>query len=82
MKFYVNYGLESEIVSASDISKVLEIADKGAAYTQRDIVITDQAGAELARRRWWGTSYNPNEATEDSPIDFGDNGFYSDWEIA
>ena len=55
------------------LEEAMSVADDGAAYTQCDIVILDASGDEVARRRWWGTAYDPNETedTQEEIVDFG-----------
>ena len=51
----------------------------GAAYTQQDITIEDEAGNVVAIRRWYGVQYNKDEDDAETPICFGDFGYYADW---
>jgi len=79
-KFYI-YGTISGRDSADELEKAIEIANKKASYTQQDIVITDETNKELIRRRWWNMPFNPANDDSQDPIEFGDLGYYSDWEI-
>lgn len=79
-KFYI-YGTSSGRDCTDDIEKAVEFADKKASYTQQDIVITDETNKELIRRRWWGMPFNPANDDSQDPIEIGDFGYYSDWEI-
>lgn len=82
MKSYtIDYGTGVTQDVTGTLSNAQEIADSGAAYTQTDIVILDDAGAEVARRRWWGVPYDPDvtEETPDEVIEIG-SGHYGAWE--
>ena len=81
MKYYINYhtGAGNEWVEADSIYDVQAIADDGAAYTQEDITIEDEDDNVLARRRWCGAAYDPEEAWEENPICFGEYGYFGDW---
>jgi len=79
MKYTVNYntGIIEEI--EGELHEVMEAVDDGAAYTQQDVVIYNDLGNEVARRRWWGTELDPEYADGDE-ITFGDFGHYTGWE--
>ena len=53
-------------------------ADESACYTCEPITITDSDGKTVSRRSWWGCT----DGIEDCeyPIQFGDFGYYGDWE--
>ena len=81
-KYYINYNTSAgnEWV-AGCLADVQKVADAGASYTQEDIKIIDETGNEVCRRRWWGVAYDKNADTDTvSPIDFGDFGYYGDWQ--
>ena len=63
------------------LRKAMESADGKAKYTQKDIVILDEFGAEVARRRWYSGPYDPDkmEPTEEEVIQFGELGYYDVW---
>lgn len=71
---------DEEITGTLDTAK--RIADEGAAYTQQDIVIEDESGCEVARRRWYGVELDEDEVGDeiDDYITFGRYGFYAPWQ--
>lgn len=77
--FNINYGTGAGNESAETLWEAKALADEGAAYTQADIVITDEDGDEVARRTWCGVAYDADECGEENPINFGDYGYYTDW---
>ncbi len=73
------------IYIVDDLETAMLVADEGAAYTQQDIVIkiVDDECPECAwdvvcRRYWYGTT--DGIENESDPIQFGDFGFYADWQ--
>ena len=82
MKYTINYGTGAGNETAKTLEEAIIKADKGAAYTQHDIIITDGNGSEVARRKWWGVQHNPEEDESENSIEFGTYGYYSDWQIA
>lgn len=82
MKFHVCYGTGAgDFETEGTLEEAKVAADKGAAYTQQDIRITDEDGNEVSRRRWCGVQYDPDavEDTEDEVIQFGSFGHYAAW---
>lgn len=75
-----NTGITDECEGTLEEAKA--IADEGAAYTQQDITIRDEKGVEVARRRWYGVPFDPEETecTEDDVIQFGTFGFFDEWQ--
>lgn len=83
-KYYINYGTGAGNEYAETLEEAMTIADEGAAYTQRDIRITDAESGELAAiRQWWGVVYDPDESgeAEEEIIAFGEFGYYGAWNI-
>lgn len=83
-KYYINYGTGAGNEYAETLEQAMTIADEGAAYTQRDIRVTDAESGDLAAiRPWCGVKYDPDESeeTEDEIIAFGDFGYYGAWQI-
>lgn len=80
-KYYIDYGTGAGNEWAPTVEAAKKIADNGAAYTQRAIVIEDESGQEIARRQWWGVRYDPGETDEKETdiIDFGDFGYFGAW---
>ena len=81
--YWIRYGTgagDEEIIGTLDDAK--RAADDGAAYTQIDIVIEDEDGNEITRRRWWGVELTDEYMTddEDKYITFGSFGFYAPWD--
>ena len=87
MKIYkINYhtGAGNQTIENKPLEEVMEIADKGAAYTQQNISITDENDNEVACRRWYGYDIQndiDNDIEHENPISFGTFGFYADWVI-
>ena len=79
MTYSINYntgaGDESGIATIDD---AMDIADKGAAYTQQSIDIVDETGKEVMIRPWWGCLDGIEDASD--PIVIGDLGYYGDWQ--
>ena len=80
MKYYINYNTVAGDEWADTLEAAKELADDGAAYTQQPITIEDEDGNEITRRPWWGVAYDEDEAPEESPICFGDFGYFGDWQ--
>ena len=79
--YFVDFGTGAGNKYADTLEEAKMLADKCAAYTQKDIRIVDRStGEAVAVRRWYGVKYDPDEAEQDDPIEFGDSGFYGDWE--
>lgn len=81
--YWIRYGTgagDEEIVGTLDDAK--RAADDGAAYTQTDIVIEDDDGNEITRRRWYGVELTEDDMTadEDEYIIFGSFGFFAPWD--
>ena len=77
--YRVDYQTGSGNFEAASLGEAMDLADQGAAYTQKDIIIYDEDDNEAARRQWWGA---PLDADQTDPIEFGCFGYYSDWIIA
>lgn len=77
--YYINYHTGAGDDTADTMDKAMQVADAGAAYTQQDITIEDEAGNVVAIRRWYGVQYNKDEDDAETPICFGDFGYYADW---
>lgn len=78
--YYINFNTGEGNEWASTLEEAMKIADDGAAYTQKDIVIEDEDGNEVMRRRWWGVQYDETVSEDVSPICFGQSGYFSDWQ--
>lgn len=78
--FNVDFGTGAGNESAETLLEAKALADEGAAYTERDIVITDEDGDEVARRTWWGVQYDEDVGDETDPICFGSFGYFGDWQ--
>ncbi len=78
MAYSINYntgaGNEDDIET---IDEAQAIADQGAAYTQQDIDLIDDATSETLTRKWCGCLDGLDEC--DDPIQFGSFGYYGDW---
>ncbi len=79
--FYIDYD-NKEVVNnewvEGDLNYAMRIADIGASYTRRNIVIRNPDGIQVAIRVW---HENPCETVDDEIINFGSLGFYDEWRI-
>ena len=57
MKYYINYNTGAGNEWADTLEAAKELADDGAAYTQRPIIIEDEPGNEITRRPASGGQY-------------------------
>lgn len=75
-KYYVNFGTGEGNEEADTLDEAMELAVEGATYTQDPIIIAED-GEEIARLPWYGV-----KAEEDDiiTVDFGDYGFYGEWQ--
>jgi len=91
MEYYINYntGAGNEYFNGT-LAEAKAAADKGAAYTQVDIIISKKdplfeiSGEWLpvARRRWYSGEFDPElyEDGEDADvIRFGNFGYFDEW---
>ena len=62
-----------------DLDEAKRVADYYASYTQKNITIFDNEGNKVAQRNWQGIAYDNADVEEEDPIEFGSNGYYSDW---
>lgn len=81
MKWNILYGTgagDKEI--AGTVEQAMEVADKGAAYTQQSYVIKSEDG-ETWIRHWIPLEYAPEieEDAESEIISFGNFGYYAAW---
>jgi hypothetical protein len=70
-------------LEATDLESAMAEADAAASYCQEDITLieSDENGSETEYvRKWWDVKYNEKEDDSKNPIEFGDFGYYSDWE--
>lgn len=80
MEYYINYntGAGNETVKGS-LEAVMKKAEEGLEYTQENVNIY-AAGSDkpVATLRWYGCT-----PTEDDVVtcQFGDFGFYGEWEV-
>ena len=81
MKYIINYhtGAGNQTITGT-LENARQIADQGAAYTGKNITIEDETGVTVALRPWWPVPYSPDEGEQESPICFGDSGYYGDWQ--
>lgn len=79
-KYYLNFHtVPKELVEVEGLDEAKQIAEEKMAYTQQPVTIEDLDGNIVAISRWWG--YAPGEDEEDLVLtQFGDYGFYSNWE--
>lgn len=60
-----------------DLAGAMAEADAGAAYTQQPITI-EEGGTTVAKRPWYGVMTGFEDCQ--NPIQFGDFGYYADWQ--
>lgn len=61
--------------------EILESVDEWIGYTQANVDIMDgRTGEIIAMRRWYGVPLDEKHPTEEYPIDFGEEGYYGDWQ--
>lgn len=72
--YTINYNNGIKAWWDVDLEMAMEIADDGASYTQSNITI-EEDGDIVAIRRWYGVPDN------ESDINFGEYGHYSDWDF-
>ena len=71
-------------LNATDLESAMAEADNAASYCQENITLieTDDEGKEITEyiRKWWNVPFDKKEDESLNPIEFGDFGYYSDWE--
>ena len=55
-------------------------ADYTACYTTQNIDIYDDFNELVAERKWYGVPLDDELGIVDDPINFGNYGYYDDWE--
>ena len=89
MKYYVSGGTGAGDFIANTIDEAKQLADERIAYTQIDISIFEIEDGETYpkediepcyKRIWWGVPFDSSVADDVDIIDFGDFGYYGDWE--
>lgn len=75
--YYINFNTGAGNEEASSLNEAMEIAVKGATYTQQPITIIND-GNEVARLPWYGIAPGEDDTVT---VRFGDFGFYGEWEI-
>lgn len=89
--YLILYGTGAGEDEATSLQEALKVADDGACYTQRDIIIADVCGNPVLCRRWCG--YLPSDEEEEAARDdsavpgsdwiwFGEYGGYAPWQYA
>ncbi|RUS47854.1 hypothetical protein ELR57_07220 [Cohnella sp. AR92] len=73
----IDYGTGVVHTVEGDLNEAKVAALEGMAYTQQDVRILDDNGAEILISRWYGV-----EPAEDDEVltQFGSYGFYSEWQ--
>nr|DAG62750.1 MAG TPA: hypothetical protein [Caudoviricetes sp.] len=72
-----NNGLKEDINET--LENVKSYADEMSSYTQQDIIIENEKGREVCRRIWYGVKAE-EEDREKGIIEFGNFGFYDEWQ--
>lgn len=80
-KFRINYhtGAGDDVIDGT-LAEAQAYADRHARYTQEAITIEDENGNEICRRNWNGCALGIEDCA--AAVQFGDFGFYDDWEAA
>lgn len=81
-KYYVDYGTgASDFVIEGSLEEAMKAADESIAYTQTSVYIKDyDTHKDIAFRRWYGVSPDNNVENNKDIIDFGNFGFYDNWQ--
>ena len=74
----MNYEMGYDVFETLD--EAMDYADSHAAYTGHDINICDNKGRIIADRVWYGCSADPEITDMEKIIDFGEDGFYDEWD--
>ena len=77
LKIKIRVGEFEKSVDTADLEDAKNIADEEATYTQKNIEIY-VAGELVSVRKFWETSEGIKEC--ENPIDFGEFGYYADWQ--
>ncbi len=75
-------GITNQL-DATDLASAMAEADKAASYCQESITLieVDESGSETEYvRKWWNVKFDNNEDDSENPIEFGDFGYYADWQ--
>jgi len=79
-KYSVNYQTGAgNFTKIADLDKVMAAAVEGIGFTQESVIITDEDSKEVARLPWYGCKAEVDDVVT---VDYGDNGFYSEWIIS
>ena len=79
--YWVRFGTGEGDFWEDGLEEAMRAADDAACYTQKDIVVEDEDGREVARRMWCDLGFDERECPDEDPICFGDAGYYGDWEL-
>lgn len=82
MKFLVNFGTGAGNEFAETLEEAKEIAEENATYTQASITIeipnnNEEENEVVAKLPWWSVHPGDDDVVT---VDFGDFGFYGEWE--
>jgi hypothetical protein len=77
-KFELRCGNWNEEVEATDLEQAMNLADKEISYNQESMGIYEN-GELVAFRRWNSTNDGIEEC--ENPIEYGEFGYYGDWEV-
>ncbi|RUS47851.1 hypothetical protein ELR57_07070 [Cohnella sp. AR92] len=77
LMFTIDYGTGVIHTVEGDLNDAKTAALEGMAYTQTDVKILNENGAEILVSHWYGV-----EPSEDDEVlaQFGSYGFYSEWQ--
>lgn len=85
--FYVKINCMMDRESFEDLDDAIKYANNQACYIQEDIVIynskEETCENEVMRRRWYGVPFDSDlyeDGGDADIIDFGDFGYYAEWE--
>lgn len=78
--WYVSFGTLSDLLGIDGtLDYALKVADRNCECSQDDIVLLNSNLKPVAVRRWFGCRDGIEECS--NPIDYGTQGYYSDWEF-
>lgn len=81
-EFFINHNTcaGNEIVEASDLREVKQLAQEGMRFTQRNVNIEDLQGNIITQSQWENTAATEEDQEAGTVLEqFGTEGFYIIW---
>ena len=79
MRYVIDYGIMTVVYDTDELESVLDEADAGIGYTGHSVVVTDEAGKDVARREWYGVDIDWADCEDEDVISYGQFGYYTSW---